>query len=97
MSFKVWPAEVEALTYQHGAIQECCVIAAPDSYRGETVKACIVLKPDSEATANDIVLWARQKMAAYKVPLLVEFVEALPKSATGKVLWRELQAREMNR
>ena len=91
--FKVWPAEVEAMLYAHPAIQEACVIGARDAYRGETVKAVIVLK-DKNATATEIIDWAREKMAAFKVPRIVEFVDALPKTATGKILWRELQERE---
>ncbi|HUQ24560.1 MAG TPA: long-chain fatty acid--CoA ligase [Burkholderiales bacterium] len=92
--FKVWPAEVEALLYGHPAIQEACVIGAPDGYRGETVKALVVLKKGTTIEARDITDWARDKMAAYKVPRLVEFVEQLPKTPTGKILWRELQEKE---
>ncbi|MDO8651849.1 MAG: long-chain fatty acid--CoA ligase [Undibacterium sp.] len=92
--FKVWPAEVESAMYQHPAIQECCIIAARDPYRGETVKAVIVKKPGSEVTAEDIMQWAHEKMAAYKVPKQVEFVTSLPKSGTGKVMWRSLQEKE---
>ncbi|HZM37295.1 MAG TPA: long-chain fatty acid--CoA ligase [Burkholderiales bacterium] len=93
--FKVWPAEVEAMLYAHPAIQEACVVGARDAYRGETVKAYVVLKKDRrDATAEDVVAWAREKMAAFKVPRLIEFVDALPKTATGKILWRELQERE---
>jgi fatty-acyl-CoA synthase len=95
--FKVWPAEVEAMMYQHPAVQECCIIAARDPYRGETVKAVIVRKPGVDASAEDIMQWAHAKMAAYKVPKLVEFVDALPKSATGKVMWRSLQEKEMGK
>lgn len=93
--FKVWPAEVESMMYQHPAIQECCIIASRDAYRGETVKAVIVRKPGAEASAEQIMAWAHDTMAAYKVPKLVEFVDALPKSATGKVMWRTLQEKEM--
>jgi fatty-acyl-CoA synthase len=93
--FKVWPAEVEAMLYAHPAIQEACVVGARDAYRGETVKAIVVVKKDAKATtAEDIVSWAREKMAAFKVPRVVEFVDSLPKTATGKILWRELQERE---
>jgi fatty-acyl-CoA synthase len=93
--FKVWPAEVEAMLYAHPAIQEACVVGARDAYRGETVKALVVVKKEAKATtAEDIIGWAREKMAAFKVPRLVEFVEALPKTATGKILWRELQEKE---
>jgi fatty-acyl-CoA synthase len=91
--FKVWPAEVEAMLYAHPAIQEACVIGSRDAYRGETVKAVIVLK-DKNTTAKEIIDWAREKMATFKVPRVVEFVDALPKTATGKILWRELQEKE---
>jgi fatty-acyl-CoA synthase len=94
--YKVWPAEVESALYAHPAIQEACVIAARDSYRGETVKALVVLKKDlpDKVRPQDITDWARERMAAFKVPRLVEFVEALPKTATGKILWRQLQEEE---
>jgi fatty-acyl-CoA synthase len=92
--FKVWPAEVEAMMYQHPAVQECCIIAARDAYRGETVKAVIVRRAGVDASAEDIIAWSREKMAAYKTPRTVEFVDALPRSATGKVMWRALQERE---
>jgi fatty-acyl-CoA synthase len=94
--FKVWPAEVEALMYQHPAIQEACVIAACDDKRGETVKALVVLKDDfrGKVSEQDIIEWAHENMAAYKSPRIVQLVDALPKSGTGKVQWRELQERE---
>lgn len=91
---KVWPAEVELTLQRHPAIQECCVIAAPDPYRGEIVKAVVIRKSGSEAGAEDIISWARENMAADKVPRLIEFVDTLPKSAAGKVLWRVLQEQE---
>jgi fatty-acyl-CoA synthase len=92
--FKVWPAEVEAMLYAHPAIQEACVIGAPDGYRGETVKALIVPRAGAQASADEIIAWARGRMAAFKVPRVVQFVERLPKTATGKILWRELQEKE---
>ena len=94
--FKVWPAEVEALLYRHPAIQEACVIAARDAYRGETVKAMVVLRSGAvgKTSAQDIIDWSREQMAAYKAPRLVQFIEALPKSGSGKVMWRLLQDQE---
>ncbi|MFL6573035.1 MAG: long-chain fatty acid--CoA ligase [Burkholderiales bacterium] len=94
--FKVWPAEVEAMLYAHPSIQEACVIGARDSYRGETVKALVVLKPDAKSRVlpQEIMEWARSKMAAFKVPRIVEFVDELPRTATGKILWRRLQEEE---
>ncbi|MEO6362285.1 MAG: long-chain fatty acid--CoA ligase [Caldimonas sp.] len=94
--FKVWPAEVEMLLYKHPAVQEACIIAARDAYRGETVKAVVVLRADAQGatTADDIIDWARDNMAAYKVPRIVQFVDVLPKSGSGKVMWRLLQDQE---
>ena len=93
---KVWPAEVEAMMYAHPDIQEACVIGALDAYRGETVKAVLVLKAASRGrvSAEDIIEWCKAHMAAYKYPRIVEFVDSLPKSATGKVMWRQLQEQE---
>lgn len=94
--FKVWPAEVESLMFRHPAIQEACVISARDAYRGETVKAVVVLRPAfrGQVREQDIVAWCRENMAVYKVPRIVEFAEALPKSGSGKVMWRTLQEAE---
>ena len=97
--FKVWPAEVEAMLFGHPDIQEACVIAARDEHRGETVKAVVVLKAAARGRTKpeDIVAWAKDHMAAYKYPRIVEFVEALPKTGTGKVFWRKLQEDENRR
>ena len=97
--FKVWPAEVEAMLYAHPDIQEACVISAKDPHRGETVKAMVVLKAGSRGKTEPeaIMAWAREKMAAFKAPRMVQFVEALPKTATGKVFWRKLQEEENRR
>ncbi|MEY2875031.1 MAG: hypothetical protein RLZZ373_2402, partial [Pseudomonadota bacterium] len=82
--YKVWPSEVELLMYRHPAVAEACIIGTQDAYRGETVKAVIVLRQEArgQTTEQDIIDWAREHMAAYKAPKLVEFVEALPKSGT---------------
>jgi len=97
--YKVWPAEVESMLYDHPDIQEACIIGTLDPHRGETVKAVIVLKESSRGKvhAEEIVSWARGKMAAYKVPRVVEFVASLPKTATGKIQWRALQEAEKAR
>ncbi len=94
--FKVWPSEVELLMYKHAAVQEACVISAQDAYRGETVKAIVVLRAEARGRTQerDIVNWAHENMAAYKAPRIVEFVESLPKSGAGKVMWRLLQDKE---
>ena len=94
--YKVWPSEVELLLFKCPLVQEACVVAARDDYRGETVKAFIVLREGERghATAQQVIDWAREHMAAYKVPRQVEFVDALPKSGSGKVMWRVLQERD---
>ena len=95
--FKVWPAEVEALMFKHPAIQEACIISTKDAYRGESVKAVVVLRSShkGQVSEQDIIDWCRDTMAVYKVPRVVEFLEVLPKSGSGKVMWRALQEAEM--
>ena len=95
--FKVWPAEVEALMFKHPAIQEACIISTKDAYRGESVKAVVVLRSThkGQVTEQEIMDWCRDTMAVYKVPRVVEFIDALPKSGSGKVMWRALQEAEM--
>ena len=90
--FKVWPAEVEMLLYKHPAVQEACVIAARDAYRGETVKAVVVLRADAKGKtkAEDITAWARDNMAAYKVPKRAFFFDDFPRNPVGKVVKPEL-------
>ena len=95
--YKVWPTEVESHLYRHPAIAEACVIGARDAYRGETVKAVVVLRPGASLTQQELTDWAHGQMAAYKVPRLLELTKALPKSGAGKVLWRKLQERETAR
>lgn len=82
--------------FRHPAIQEACIIATKDSYRGESVKAVVVLRAShqGQVSGQDIVDWCREHMAVYKVPRVVQFVDALPKSGTGKVMWRALQEAE---
>jgi fatty-acyl-CoA synthase len=94
--FKVWPSEVESLMYQHPAVLEACVIGTSDTYRGETVKALVVPRSEWRGRIDEPTLidWCRQNMAAYKVPRIIVFVDALPKSGSGKIQWRELQDRE---
>jgi fatty-acyl-CoA synthase len=94
--YKVWPAEVESAMYAHPAVQEACVIAVPDpreGRQGDAVKALVVLKAGwrNELSPEAFVAWCREQMAVYKAPRSVEFVDSLPRSGTGKVLWRELQ------
>lgn len=93
--YKVWPAEVENTLYGHPAVHEACVIATRDARQGEAVKALVVLKPGASLAAAELIGWCRETMAVYKAPRFVEFVDTLPKSNTGKILWRELQQREL--
>jgi len=87
---------VEALMFRHPAIQEACVISTRDAYRGETVKAVVVVRGShkGQVSEQDIVDWCRANMAVYKVPRIIQFVDALPKSGSGKVMWRSLQEAE---
>jgi long-chain acyl-CoA synthetase len=89
--YKVWPREVEDVLYTHPAVREAGVVGVPDAYRGETVKAVISLKPGCTATPEDIIEFCKAHMAAYKYPRLVEIIEDLPKTVTGKILRRELR------
>ena len=92
--YKVWPAEVESMLYEHPAILEACVVGIPDERRGETVRALVVLRPGQALAADALIAWCRERMAAYKVPRSVGFMDALPRSGTGKIAWRELQESE---
>ena len=92
--FKVWPAELEMTLYQHPDIKEVAIISAPDPRRGETVKAVVVLKEGREVPADALIEWCRKHMAAYKVPRQVVFTDALPRSGSGKIQWRQLQEAE---
>lgn len=88
--YKVLPREVEDVLWSHPAVLEAAVVGVPDAKRGETVKAFVVLKPDTSATAADIVAYCRERLAPYKVPREIEFRTELPKTQVGKVLRRVL-------
>jgi long-chain acyl-CoA synthetase len=93
--YKVWPREVEDVLYGHEAVREAAVVGVPDEYRGETVKAFVSLKPGAHADADELIAFCKERMAAYKYPRQVEFVDELPKTASGKVLRRELRDKEV--
>lgn len=90
--YKVWPRDVEDALLGHPDIAEAAVVGEPDAYRGETVKAFVVPRPGRRLDADDLVAWSRTRVAAYKRPRVVEVVDALPRTNTGKVLRRELRA-----
>ncbi|MDP8003783.1 MAG: AMP-binding protein, partial [Caldisphaera sp.] len=94
--YKVWPTEVEAKLYEHPAVKEAVVIGTPDSRVGEEVKAFVVLKPEykGKITDNEIIDFVKQRIASYKYPRIVEFVDSLPKTGAGKIDWRTLQEME---
>ena len=91
--YKVWPREVEDVLYEHEAVREAAVIGVPDEYRGETVKAFVSLRPGKTATADELIAFAKERLAAYKYPRQVEFLDEVPKTVTGKLLRRELRGR----
>ncbi|MEQ3550540.1 AMP-binding protein [Pseudonocardia nematodicida] len=91
--YKVWPREVEDVLHEHEAVREAAVVGVPDDYRGETVKAFVSLRPGSAVTPEELIAFARERMAAYKYPRQVEILDEVPKTATGKVLRRELRDR----
>ncbi|ADG89566.1 class I adenylate-forming enzyme family protein [Thermobispora bispora] len=91
--YKVWPREVEDVLYEHPAVREAAVVGVPDEYRGETVKAFVSLKPGAQATEEELIEFCRARMAAYKYPRMIEFLDELPKTPTGKILRRELRNR----
>jgi long-chain acyl-CoA synthetase len=95
--YKVWPRDVEDALYGHSAVKEVAVVGVPDEYRGETVKAFVSLKEGESATEEDLISFCKERIAAYKYPRQIEFIEELPKTATGKILRRELRDREVSR
>ena len=92
--YKVWPREVEDVLYQRESVREAAVVGVPDAYRGETVKAFVSLRPGKTATAEELISFCRSQMAAYKYPRQIEFLDELPKTVSGKLLRRELRARD---
>ena len=89
--FKVWPREVEDVLYEHPAVREAAVVGVMDPYRGETVKAFVSFKDGAEATTEDLVEFCKERLAAYKYPRIVEVMNDLPKTVSGKILRRELR------
>jgi len=92
--FNIYPREIDEVLYQHPKVMDAVAVGIPHEYRGETIKAYIVLKPGETATEDEIMDFCKQKLAAYKTPKLVEFRDALPKSIIGKVLRKVLREEE---
>ncbi len=92
--FNVYPREIDEVLYQHPKVQDAVAVGVSDEYRGETIKAFVVLKPGETAEAEEIIAFSREKLAAYKAPKIVEFRDSLPKSAVGKVLRKVLRDEE---
>jgi long-chain acyl-CoA synthetase len=92
--YNIYPREIDEVLFQHPKVQEGVAVGIADKYRGETVKAFVVLKPGEAATAEEIIAFCREKLAVYKIPKLVEFRPSLPKSAIGKVLRKILREEE---
>jgi long-chain acyl-CoA synthetase len=89
--YKVWPREVEDALYEHPAVLEAAVVGQPDAYRGETVVAYVSLKAGLAATAEELIAFARDRLAAYKCPREVHFLADLPKTQSGKIRRAELR------
>lgn len=90
--FKVWPREVEDVLYTHPAVREAAVVGVPDAYRGETVRAYVSLRPGATAAPAELGAYCKERLAAYKYPREVEILAELPKTASGKILRRELRS-----
>jgi long-chain acyl-CoA synthetase len=95
--YNIYPKEIDELLMEHPKIMEVCTIGVPDSYRGETVKTFVVVKPGQTITTEEVTAFCKERLAPYKVPKFVEFIDALPKSTVGKILRRELRDREMKK
>ena len=92
--YNIYPREIDEVLYQHPKVMDAVAVGIPDEYRGETVKAFVVLKQGETATDEEIVSFCREKLAAFKAPKVVEFRDTLPKSAVGKVLRKILREEE---
>jgi len=88
--FNVYPRELEEVLMQHPAVSMVAVIGVPHESHGEEIKAVIIKKPGDPTTEEQLVAWGKEQFAAYKYPRLVQFVDALPLTSTGKVIKREL-------
>ena len=95
--YNIYPVELDDVLMGHPKILEACTIGIPHEYRGETVKAFIVPKPGETLTEEAVIAYCKEKLAAYKVPKIIEFIDELPKSAVGKILRRKLKDQELDK
>ena len=95
--YNIYPRDIDEVLFEHPKIREACTIGVPDAYRGETVKAFVVPETGETITQDEVRAWCKEKLASYKVPKQVEFMDELPKSAIGKVLRRKLKEMEMEK
>jgi len=89
--YKVWPREVEDVLYLHPAVREAAVVGRPDDYQGESVQAFVAVRSGQQVTVEELQAHCRENLSAYKCPRTIDFLEDLPKTATGKILRRELR------
>ena len=92
--FNIYPRDIDEVLFQHPKVAEAVTIGVNDKYRGETVKAFVVLKSGEKCTTDEIISFCKEKLAPYKVPKLVEFRDSIPKSAVGKILRKILREEE---
>ncbi|UCE81786.1 MAG: long-chain fatty acid--CoA ligase [Deltaproteobacteria bacterium] len=95
--FNIYPRDIDEVLYEHPKIVDAVAIGVPDPYRGETVKVFVVVKPGETLTEEEVIAHCKEKLAAYKVPRLVEFRDELPKTMVGKILRKELRAEELRK
>jgi len=95
--FNIYPREIDEVLFEHPKVKEAVSVGIPDKYRGETVKAYIVLKDGETATEKEIIDYCRERLTRYKVPTMVEFRPELPKTLVGKILRRALREEEMKK
>ena len=95
--YNIYPVELDNVLFDHPKILEACTVGVPDEYRGETIKAFIVVKEGETLTEEEVTAYCKENLAAYKVPKLIEFIDELPKTAVGKILRRELRDMEIAR
>ncbi|MBN2161042.1 MAG: long-chain fatty acid--CoA ligase [Spirochaetes bacterium] len=95
--YNIYPRDIDEVLFEHPKILEACAIGVPDAYRGETVKAFVVVRPGETLMAGEVIEYCKTRLAAYKVPKIIEFIDTLPKSLVGKILRKELRRMELER